>query len=129
MRQPAHSEIPPPLELLCLKALWSLREANVEAVRQALSGHKPLAYTTVLTLLDRLARRGSVSRRKEARTFVYQPEVSAETLRRMALKEFLDRYFNGSEDDLVTFLRREPEPEKVVPASERAEQRLDPALL
>ncbi|MDQ6708131.1 MAG: BlaI/MecI/CopY family transcriptional regulator [Acidobacteriota bacterium] len=117
------------MELLCLKALWSLREANVEAVRQALSGHKPLAYTTVLTLLDRLARRGSVSRRKEARTFLYQPQVSADALRRLALNEFLDRYFNGSEDDLVTFLRREPAPEEIGPAAERAEQRLDPALL
>ena len=126
MRQPSHSEIPPPLELLCLKALWSLREANVEAVRQALSGHKPLAYTTVLTLLDRLARRGSVSRRKEARTFVYQPEVSADTLRRMALKEFLDRHFNGSEEDLVAFLRGDRAPEQLARASQ---QRLDPVLL
>lgn len=129
MRQPTHSEIPPPLELLCLKALWSLREGNVEAVRKALSGHKPLAYTTVLTLLDRLARRGSVSRRKEARTFVYQPQVSADTLRRMALKEFLDRHFNGSEADLVAFLRGGTPTEQMDGPPEMAEQRLDPVLL
>ncbi len=106
-----------------------MREGNVKAVRQALSGQKPLAYTTVLTLLDRLTRRGSVSRRKEARTFVYQPEVSAETLRRMALKEFLDRHFNGSEDDLISFMRHESAGAQAAPASAPAERRLDTALL
>src|SRR5277367_3767723 len=57
-------EIPPPLEVECLKALWTLGEANVKDVRKALTGNRNLAYTTVMTVLDRLARKGGVSRRK-----------------------------------------------------------------
>lgn len=50
-------EIPPPLELQCLCALWTLGEANVQAVRDHLAPSKPLAYTTVMTMLDRLTRK------------------------------------------------------------------------
>ena len=45
-------ELPPPLEMLCLNALWEISEGNVEDVRKVISQARPLAYTTVLTLLD-----------------------------------------------------------------------------
>jgi predicted transcriptional regulator len=48
--------------MLCLKALWSLGEGNVTEVRSS-GGVKPLAYTTVMTVLDRLAK-NVVTRRK-----------------------------------------------------------------
>ena len=72
--------IPPPLELECLKALWTLGEGNVSQVRQELAGTRPLAYTTVMTVLDRLAHKGVISRRKAGRAFLYVPQVSRETL-------------------------------------------------
>ena len=49
-------DIPPPLEVECLKALWALGEGNVKDVRRAMAGNRNLAYTTVMTVLDRLAR-------------------------------------------------------------------------
>ena len=125
-RAAADREIPPPLELLCLRALWTLGEANVRDVQQAVSRSKPLAYTTVMTLLDRLARKGVLARRKAGRAFLYAPQVSRDSLRRIALREFLEAYFDGSEEQLQAFLRAgqngharavEPEP------------RLDTALL
>lgn len=126
MRAAVVNEIPPPLELLCLNALWALEEGNVEAVRKAVSARKPLAYTTVLTLLDRLTRRGTVSRRKQARAFYYQPQVSRDALRRLALKEFVGRYFDGSEEQLLAFVSRAaPEPATV----EQKPERLDTVLL
>jgi len=82
-------ELPPPLELLCLTTLWALGKGNVKDVRQAISGTRPLAYTTVMTVLDRLARKGVVSRVKVGRAHVYVPEVSREAIRRMALREFV----------------------------------------
>jgi len=97
-------ELPPPLEMLCLNALWDIGEGNVEDVRRVVSQNRPLAYTTVLTLLDRLARRGAVSRRKEGRGFRYQPTVERSRLRRMALRHFLDYHFDGSEAKLRLFL-------------------------
>jgi len=97
-------ELPPPLEMMCLNALWEIGEGNVEDVRKVVSQNRPLAYTTVLTLLDRLARRGAVSRRKEGRGFRYQPTVERDRLRRMALAHFLEYHFDGSAAKLRLFL-------------------------
>ena len=83
-------------------------------VRQILVGNRNLAYTTVLTLLDRLARRGAVSRRKEGRGFRYQPTVARDKLRRLALRNFLEYHFDGSEAKLKIFLEQpveEPTPQ------------------
>lgn len=99
-------ELPPPLEMMCLNALWSLGEGNVEDVRRLVSQSRPLAYTTVLTLLDRLTRRAAVTRRKEGRGFRYQPTVERDKLRRLALRQFLDSHFDGSEHDLRAFLEQ-----------------------
>jgi predicted transcriptional regulator len=96
--------------MMCLNALWEIGEGNVEDVRKVISLNRPLAYTTVLTLLDRLTRRGAVSRRKEGRGFRYQPTVARDKLRRMALRQFLEYHFDGSEAQLRIFLEQ-PIPE------------------
>ena len=96
--------IPPPLELECLRALWTLESANVAQVREALLGRHALAYTTVMTLLDRLTRKGAAQRKKIGRYFVYTPAVDRETLRRAALVELVDYYFDGNEQEMRTWL-------------------------
>ncbi len=116
MRKPGPPrDIPPPLEMLCLKALWSLGEGSVGAVRAAIAASKPLAYTTVMTVLDRLARKNMVSRRKVGRAFVYVPGMSRDAMRSLALKEFLDTYFDGSVESLSAFLGRAAPEESIAP--------------
>ena len=104
-RASASRELPPPLELLCLKALWRLGDGNVNDVRRVVAQYKPLAYTTVMTLLDRLARKGVTSRRKVGRAFVYSAEVTQSSVRRLAFQEFLNNHFDGSAEQLLDFLR------------------------
>ena len=115
MRRPGPTrDVPPPLEMLCLKALWSLGEGNVSEVRGAVAESKPLAYTTVMTVLERLAKKNVVSRRKVGRAFVYTPRIARDAMRRLALKEFVDCYFEGSDEKLARFLqlpRRDSAPE------------------
>jgi predicted transcriptional regulator len=119
MRKPGPPrDIPPPLEMLCLKGLWTLGEGNVSQVRNAVADSKPLAYTTVMTLLERLARKNAVSRRKVGRAFVYSPSMTRDAMRRLALKEFVDCYFDGSEEKLLEFLR--------LPRWETASERIEP---
>jgi len=119
MRKPGPPpEIPPPLELECLKALWTLGEGNVKDVREILTQSRKLAYTTVMTVLDRLEKRGKVERRKQGRVFVYTPAVSRDTLRRLAVEALVLDFFDGSELALVEYLnpdeqQREPTPEIV----------------
>ena len=98
-------EIPPPLELLCLKTLWVLEEGNGRDVQRIVAQTRPLAYTTIMTVLDRLVRKGKLMRRKSGRSFVYVPCESRETLRRLAVRELLDGFFDSSQDQLIHYLR------------------------
>lgn len=97
-------DVPPPLELACLKALWSLEEGNVRAVQGIVALSRPLAYTTIMTVLDRLVRKGKLTRRKVGRSFVYSPAATRDTLRRVAVRELLEGFFDGSEAALLEFL-------------------------
>lgn len=106
--QGAPREIPPPLELACLRALWGLSQGSVSEVRHAVmtASNRELAYTTVMTVLGRLEKRGIVTRSKEGRHFIYIPKVSRETMRRRAVNELVATYFGGSESALLAYLRR-----------------------
>ncbi len=121
-------EIPPPLELECLKVLWTLGEGNVKDVRQALTESRNLAYTTVMTVLDRLTRKGGVARRKVGRSFVYVPVLSRGVLRRLAVQDLQERFFEGSREALMEYLK-EGEAVVAAPVESGAAADLDPTLL
>jgi predicted transcriptional regulator len=120
-------DIPPPLELECLKALWEIREGNVRAVQLQMEPRRKLAYTTVMTLLERLAKKGAVARRKSGRAFLYSPVVDQETLRKKAIQELIDSLFDGAPHVLLKYLQPGSEPVHVI--APQAEERLDAALL
>lgn len=95
----------PQLELECMRVLWNLGPAPVRRVQSELSQQGlALAYTTVLTLLDRLARKQVVSREKQGRAFVYSPCISRERMRVLALERLLHNYFH-SRQELVVWMR------------------------
>jgi len=128
----AARDIPPPLELECLRALWTLGEANVRAVREQLAPKRPLAYTTVMTMLDRLARKQAVSRKKAGRSFVYTPLITREDIRQLAIRELVDTLFDGSRESLAAYLAGESAvipPITIEVESGAADQRLDETLL
>ena len=62
------------LELTVMEILWTQGEGNVHDVAQKLD--RPLAYTTVMTTLDRLFKKGLLTRRKSERAFLYSPLLS-----------------------------------------------------
>jgi len=97
-------EVPPPLELLCLNALWSLDRGNVKEVQLFVARTRPLAYTTIMTVLERLVRKGLLARKKAGRAFVYIPQTARDTMRRTALRELLEGFFDGSQQELARFL-------------------------
>ncbi len=73
-------------------------------VREIVTRDRALAYTTVMTVLDRLVRRGGVERRKVGRSFLYRPLVSREALQKLAVQQLVDAFFDGSESALVEYL-------------------------
>jgi len=125
----ATRDIPPPLELACLKALWSLQEGNVKDVRRVVAQSRPLAYTTIMTVLERLVRKGKLARRKVGRAFVYSPEASRDAMRRVAIHELLEGFFDGSEAELMLFLRASERPAVPAPAPVEEREQIDTVLL
>ncbi len=69
------------LEAAVLEVLWSSAEVMlVREVGAALKRRPALAYTTVLTVLDRLHEKGFVAREKRGRAFAYRPRVGRAAL-------------------------------------------------
>jgi predicted transcriptional regulator len=120
--------VPPPLELLCLRALWTLREGNVKEVQAVVAQSRPLAYTTIMTVLERLVCKGRLRRRKTGRAFVYSPETSRDAMRRAAIRELLEGFFDGSEEELIRFLRG-PETESRAASNHAGPGTIDTVLL
>jgi predicted transcriptional regulator len=63
-----------PLEISVMEILWERGESNVREVVEKLD--RRLAYTTVMTTLDRLFKKGLLDRYKRHRSFVYLPKLS-----------------------------------------------------
>lgn len=91
-----------PAELRVMKALWELGKGSVAEVRAELQqrGHE-LAYTTVMTLLGRLAAKNAVLVDKSREPFVYRPAHRRESVLRERLREFVRDVFDGRADSLV----------------------------
>jgi predicted transcriptional regulator len=81
-----------PLEQSMLDALWARGSATVRELVEG--GYQELAYTTVMTTLDRLFKKGLLTRSEEGRAFRYAPRLSREELHREAaghaLRQLLD---------------------------------------
>ena len=108
-----------PLELDCMNTLWPVGEATVREIRDLLAARRARAYTTIMTIMDRLARKGVVERRKAGRAYVYRPRLSAEDARSQALAQVVENFFGGSKDAL----RAELDTAKTAPPSSAIESR------
>jgi BlaI family transcriptional regulator, penicillinase repressor len=97
-----------PLELDCMNTLWPVGEGTVRDIRDRLAQRRPRAYTTIMTIMDRLARKGIVERRKVGRAYVYRPNLSAEDARSQALAQVIDNFFGGSKEGLLNHLNATP---------------------
>lgn len=87
------------LQRAVLEALWARREATVRELLDDLE--RDVAYTTVLSVLQKLEKTGWVRHRREGRTYVYAPARSRESEGRSALGKLVERVFGG--DSLVAF--------------------------
>lgn len=95
-----------PAEFDVMKVLWRLGRASVAEVRAEHSRTygSDLAYTTVMTLLGRLAAKGAVKVSKKKQPFVYRAAFRRETVLRERLRQFVDTVFDGNVDSLVLHL-------------------------
>src|SRR6516162_3681014 len=96
-----------PLELDIMKAVWRNRPITVRDVQESIRPERKLAYTTVMTIMDRLYHKGFLTRALQSRTHYYEPAIDYADVRDEAV-ELLIRNFFGSKEKLQEFLRGEP---------------------
>ena len=89
------------LQAAVMDAVWELGEATVGQVRDRLTANRELAYTTVLSVMQKLEKTGWLKHRSDGRTYVYSPRQSRSDAGRRALQKFTERIFGG--DSLVLF--------------------------
>lgn len=112
-----------PLELQIMQVLWREGPSNVLHVQTCLSPDTELAYNTVQTMLNILHRKGRVRRSLDGRAYVYGPVASRETVTGQAVRDFVERMFGGSSEDLVMSLikSRQVDPKRIADLSRQVE--------
>jgi predicted transcriptional regulator len=115
-----------PLELECLSVLWPMGEGTVREIHLALTASRPRAYTTVLTIMDRLEQKGIVARRKVGRAFHYQAMLSAEEARLKAVEKIVEGFFDGSPEALVAHLSSQASQSSQAPRGAAVREFLSP---
>ncbi len=89
------------LQRVVIEVVWELGEASVHQVRKQLALKKKLAYTTVLTALQKLEKAGWLRHRNEGKTYVYIPTRTREEAGANSVRMFMERMFDG--DALLMF--------------------------
>lgn len=119
-----------PLELDIMKPVWRQSPITVRDVQDAIRPSRQLAYTTVMTIMDRLFHKGFLNRTLRSRTHYYEPAVDFTEVRDEALQTLINSFF-GSKEKLKEFLESEraPIPPALVADADPAAGRFDETLL
>jgi predicted transcriptional regulator len=129
-RKPRRSHREPPTPLLheleseVMERLWSGGEASVREVTDALNkrARPPRAYTTYMTIMARLHKKGVLDRRREGKTDFYTPKLSREDYMASRARTQVDQLVDEYGDVALTHFARQVA--SLDPARRRALQRL-----
>src|ERR1044071_4931472 len=91
-----------------MKAVWRRPPITVRGVQEAIRPARKLAYTTVMTIMDRLYHKGVLSRSLHSRTHYYEPAIEYTAVRDEALQTLIKSFF-GSKEHLQQFLSGAPD--------------------
>ena len=91
-------------ELAVMKVVWRFEEASVREVYETLRKRRPVAYTTVMTMMGTLEAKGYLKKRADGRAFRYRPARPEGRVITSLVREFVDRVFDGASRPLLTHL-------------------------
>ena len=96
-----------PQELAIMKVVWRLDKATVRDVYEALRDKRPIAYTTVMTMMKILEDKGYLTKVLVDRAHVYRPAQKRQQVVGAMVRDFLDRVFDGAPADLLVHLAKD----------------------
>ena len=120
------AEVLGPLETEIMDVVWERGEVTVRDVHRALEANRPIAYTTVMTTLGRLADKGLLQRLEDQPAHRYIPLMTRDQYARSTVKSVVDWLIGHFPDPAVAYFldRVEREDEAVIERlSEAIEQR------
>jgi predicted transcriptional regulator len=94
-------------ELEIMKIVWARESATVRDVYETLRARRRVAYTTVMTMMRILERKGHLKVSRADRAFVYRPARPRQRVLAEMVREFVDRVFGGAAEPLVQHLVRD----------------------
>ena len=97
------------LQLSILQVLWDRGEATTQEIWHVVSHERPLAQTTVATILSRLERKQVLTHRRRGRQYVYRATVSRAEVRRSKVRDLTETLFGGDTGALLSHLVRTDE--------------------
>lgn len=99
----SEAEYPTELELEILKILWDESPLLVRDVRAQLEeqANRPLAHSSVITMLNIMHRKGYLRRRKEGKSFWFSPRVEKNSVSGGMMNDLASRLFDGSPSAMV----------------------------
>ena len=95
-------------ELNILEILWELKRGFVNDVIDKIQDPKP-PYTTVSSIIRILETKGYVTHKAYGNTYEYRPIISKLKYKKFALKDLISNYFDGSLENVVSFMVNEKE--------------------
>jgi predicted transcriptional regulator len=96
-------------ELRIMQVIWEKKRASVAEVTESLKDEADLAYTTVLTMMQILERKGYLTHERAGRAFIYEPLVPKSDARRDAVRQVMSRFFDNSPELLLLNLLEDKE--------------------
>jgi predicted transcriptional regulator len=94
-------------ELEIMKVIWPRGQATIREVYDELRERRPIAYTTVQTMMNILEAKGHLKKQPGDRANVYAPVRAQQTVVRSMVREFVNRVFDGSARPLLVHLLKE----------------------
>ena len=106
-----------PLQLRVMHFLWSKGPATVNAVQEFINQQtstRPLAYTTILTVMRNLSRRKFLSQKAQGRSHLFTPLIDERSYKLGMLRHLRHDLFAGKVSGLLAYLAQDEEVEPVM---------------
>ena len=92
------------VELEILTIVWDKKEASVNDVLKEMRKKKELAYTSIMSMMQTLAKKNYLTFRQEGRSYIYQAAIDPSEVRNNLLEKTIEKVFKNSPSDLVMHL-------------------------
>ena len=94
-------------ELAIMKVIWQHDQATVRDVYEALRKTRPIAYTTVMTMMNVLEDKGYLAKKAQGRAHAYTPTRPRQQVVGAMVRDFVDRVFDGASAALLLHLAKD----------------------